>query len=106
MRKYKNSEKSPNNILNIFAFDADFCFMQKQLEEIKQEVTKRIYKEFMIKFAGNKLQFAKAAGCNEKTIRLLFDEDAGMTLNLLFKLAKALDVEPSELLKGLSIKDK
>lgn len=83
----------------------DFCFMQKQLEEIKQEVTKRIYKEFMVKFGGNKLQFAKAAGCNEKTIRLLFDEGAGMTLNLLFKLAKALEVEPSELLKGLFIED-
>ena len=58
----------------------------------------------MAKFAGNKLQFAKAAGCDEKTLRLLFEQGQGMTLNLLFKLAYALEVSPSELLKGLSIR--
>ena len=58
----------------------------------------------MAKFAGNKLQFAKAAGCDEKTIRLLFEQGQGMTLNLLFKLAYALEVLPTELLEGLSIK--
>jgi len=58
----------------------------------------------MSKFAGNKLQFAKAAGCDEKALRLIFDEGQGMTLNLLFKLAYALEVPPSELLEGLSIK--
>ncbi len=55
----------------------------------------------MAKYGGNKLQFAQAVGCNEKTIRLLFDKGQGMSLNLLFKLANALDVEASELLKGL-----
>lgn len=78
--------------------------MQQQLDKIKEEVTKRVYKRFMEKFAGNKLQFAKAAGCDEKTLRLLFEQGQGMTLNLLFKLAYALDVSPSELLEGLSIK--
>lgn len=58
----------------------------------------------MTKFAGNKLQFAKAAGCDEKTLRLLFEQGQGMTLNLLFKLAYALEVSPSELLEGLSLK--
>lgn len=58
----------------------------------------------MAKFAGNKLQFAKTAGCDEKTLRLLFEQGQGMTLNLLFKLAFALDISPSELLEGLSIK--
>jgi len=58
----------------------------------------------MAKFAGNKLQFAKAAGCDEKTLRLLFEQGQGMTLNLLFKLAYALEVAPSELLEGLSLK--
>ena len=80
--------------------------MQDQLEEIKKEVTKRIYLEFKQKFQGNKRQFAKKAGCDEKTIRLLFDFDQGMTLNLLFKLAFALDMNPSDLIKNLSIKDK
>lgn len=78
--------------------------MQQQLDKVKEEVTKRVYKHFMAKFAGNKLQFAKAAGCDEKTLRLLFEKGQGMTLNLLFKLAYALEVSPSELLDGLSLK--
>ncbi len=79
--------------------------MQNQLEEIKKEVTKRIHSEFQKKFQGNKRQFAKKAGCDEKTIRLLLDFGQGMTLNLLFKLAFALDMNPSELLQDLSIKE-
>lgn len=78
--------------------------MQNQLDSIKVEVTKRVHDLFMAKFQGNKLQFAKAAGCDEKALRLLFDEGQGMTLNLLFKLAFALDTTPSELLKGLTLK--
>ena len=58
----------------------------------------------MAKYAGNKLQFAKAAGCDEKALRLIFEEGQGISLNLLFKLAAALDVPASELLDGLSIK--
>lgn len=79
--------------------------MQNQLEEIKKEVTERIRLEFEKKFQGNKRQFAKKAGCDEKTIRLLFDFGQGMTLNLLFKLAFALEMNPSVLLKDLSIKE-
>ena len=63
--------------------------MQNQLEEIKKEVTERIKKEFLKKFNGNKTHFAKKAGCDEKTIRLLLDFNQGMTLNLLFKLSSA-----------------
>jgi len=80
--------------------------MQNQLDEIKKEVTQRIHKEFLIKFDGNKTHFAKKAGCSEKTIRLLFDFDQGMTLNLLFKLAFALDISVTELLQGLALKKK
>lgn len=78
--------------------------MQKDLDAIKEEVTARVYSLFMAKFGGNKLRFAKAAGCDEKTIRLLFDKGQGMTLNLLFKIALALETEPSKLLEGLSLK--
>lgn len=78
--------------------------MQQQLDKIKVEVTKRVYDRFMEKFAGNKLQFAKAAGCDEKALRLLFEQGQGMSMNLLFKLASALEVSPSELLEGLSLK--
>lgn len=78
--------------------------MDKELNDIKKEVTQRIYKEFVNKFDGNNRQFAKAVGCNEKTIRLLFDHNQGMTLNLFFKLAAAIDIKPSKLLEGLQIK--
>lgn len=77
--------------------------MQKQLEDIKEEVTRRIHTEFLRKFDGNKTKFAKVAGCDEKTIRLLFDFGQGMTLNLLFKLASALEINPSDLIKDLSL---
>ena len=58
----------------------------------------------MTKFNGNKLQLAKAAKCDEKTVRKLFDEGQGMTINL-FKLAHALDTTPAKLLEGLTIKE-
>lgn len=78
--------------------------MQKKLDEIKKEITDRIYKEFENKFENNNRKFAKAVGCDEKTIRLLFDHNQGMSLNLLFKIAAAIDVKPSELLKDLELK--
>jgi DNA-binding Xre family transcriptional regulator len=77
---------------------------EKQLEKIRADVTERLYERFMAKYEGNKLRFAKAAGCDEKTLRLLFDEGQGMTLNLMFKLCYALDITPSELLNELQIK--
>ena len=77
--------------------------MQKQLDIIKEIVTKRIYVLFIEKYKGNKSRFAKDVGCDEKTIRLIFDHNQGMTLNLLVKLAFALDIEPSELLKDLRL---
>lgn len=80
------------------------CAMDRELNDIKKEVTQRIYKEFVDKFDGNNRKFAKAVGCNEKTIRLLFDHNQGMSLNLFLKLAAAIDIQPSQLLDGLSIK--
>ncbi len=78
--------------------------MQIQLEYIKEALTARIYKLFMEKYNGNKSRFAKDVGCNEKAIRLLFNHNQGMTMNLFFKIANALDIEPSELIKDLRIK--
>lgn len=82
-----------------------YLYVQKQLDKIKQELTSRIHQKFMSKFKGNKLQLAKTAGCDEKTIRKLFDGEQGMTINLLFKLAYALDTTPAKLLDGLMIKE-
>lgn len=59
----------------------------------------------MEKHNGNKLQFAKKVGCDEKTIRLILDKNQGMTMNLFFKIANALDIEPSELIKDIKIKN-
>lgn len=78
--------------------------MQEQLDEIKEILTARVYELFMEKYEGNKLRFAKEAGCDEKAIRLLFNHNQGMTINLFFKLAYALEVEPSELIKDLHLK--
>lgn len=82
-----------------------FCSMQKELDAIQLELIQRIHLLFLEKFGGNKLAFSKAAHCDEKTIRRLFENQQGMTVNLLFKIAFALDTNPTHLLEGLSIKE-
>jgi len=77
--------------------------VQTQLDNIKETLTKRIYDLFMEKHNGNKLQFAKKVGCDEKTIRLILDKNQGMTMNLFFKIAFALEVDPVDLIKDLKI---
>ncbi len=77
--------------------------MQNELNAIQLELTKRIHLLFLEKFHGNKLAFAKAARCDEKTIRRLFEHQQGMTINLLFKIAFALETNPSQLLNGLKL---
>jgi hypothetical protein len=79
--------------------------MQNELDAIQVELTKRIHSLFLEKFYGNKLAFSKAAHCDEKTIRRLFEHQQGMTINLLFKIAFALDIKPIQLLDGLSISE-
>lgn len=79
--------------------------MQTQLDNIKETLTKRIYDLFMEKHNGNKLQFAKKVGCDEKTLRLIFDKNQGITMNLFFKIAYALEIEPSELIKDIKLKN-
>jgi hypothetical protein len=81
-----------------------FCSMQKQLDSIKKEVVQRILIIFERDFDGNNRKFAKEVGCDEKTIRFLFDHNQGMTLNLLFKIARAIKISPSQLLEGLEFK--
>ncbi len=78
--------------------------MQNELDDLKEKLTKRIHILFIEQYEGNKSQFAKAVGCDEKTLRLIFDFDQGMTINLFFKIAKALKITPSELLKDLELK--
>ena len=80
-----------------------FVVVQKTLDIIKESLTKKIYLIFLEKYNGNKSKFAKDVGCNEKTIRLLFDHNQGMSLNLFLKIAFALKIEPSELLKDIKL---
>jgi hypothetical protein len=77
--------------------------VQKQLDIIKETLSKRIYTLFINKYNGNKSRFAKDVGCDEKTIRLIFDHNQGMTINLFLKISFALEIEPSELLKDIKL---
>ena len=77
--------------------------MQKQLDILKEILIRKIYTLFIDKYQGNKSAFAKQVGCDEKTIRLIFDGNQGMSLNLFFKICYALKITPSELLKDLEL---
>ena len=78
--------------------------MQKELEHIESELTKRIFDLFLVKYDGNKSEFARASQCRESTVRRIFKNEQGITINLLLRMALALDTNVSELLKGLEIK--
>lgn len=78
--------------------------MQKELEKIESEIVERIYKLYMKKFDGNKSAFARASQCKETTIRRIFKNEQGITLNLLLRIANALDVPVTEILKDISLK--
>lgn len=80
--------------------------MQKQLEQIEQELSQRIYKEFLKKFNGNKSAFARASNCTEGTVRRVFKNEQGITVNLLLRFCYALDTNITDLLKDLNLKNK
>jgi len=77
--------------------------MQKHLEEIEVELAKRIYKDFLLKFDGNKSQFARAAKCSETTVRRVFRNEQRMTVDLLLRFCVALGVEVNEFFDGIRI---
>ncbi len=80
--------------------------MQKQVEEIEVELVKRIYKLVLVKFNGNKSEFAKASQCSETTVRRVFRNEQRMTLNLLLRFCYALDKELNEIFEEIEILDK
>lgn len=80
--------------------------MENELKNIENQLAIRIYKLFIAKYDGNKSAFAKDVSCNEATIRRIFRNDQGITINLLFRIANALDITVAELLKGLKINNK
>lgn len=77
--------------------------MHKQMEQIEIELIQRIYKIFLLKFNGNKSEFAKASNCSETTVRRVFRNEQRMTLNLLLRFCKALEKEINEIFEGINI---
>lgn len=78
--------------------------MQKQVDQIEVELIQRIYKLFLEKFNGNNSAFAEASQCSETTIRRIFRSEQGVTINLFLRMCHALNVDASDLFKGLSTK--
>lgn len=78
--------------------------MPTQIEQIEAELVQRIYKLFLVKFNGNKSEFARASKCSETTIRRVFGNKQRMTIDLTLRMCYALDIEILELFKGLSFK--
>lgn len=77
--------------------------MQKELGRIESEIIERVYQLFQKKYDGNKSAFAKSVQCSETTIRRILRKEQGITINLLFRIADALDTTASELMKDLKI---
>ena len=76
------------------------------MEKIEIELVKRIYKLFLVKFNGNKSEFAKAANCSETTVRRVFRNEQRMTINLLLRFCLALSIEANEIFEGINILNK
>lgn len=87
-------------------FDLPICFlclMQKDVEHIEIELVKRIYKEFLLKFDGNKSEFARASLCSETTVRRVFNSEQRMTVDLLLRFCFALGKNINEIFEGINI---
>lgn len=76
----------------------------KDIEILEAELVDRIYKLFLKKYDGNKSSFARDSNCTETTIRRILRNEQGITINLLVRMANALDTTPSELLNDLNLK--
>lgn len=77
--------------------------MQKHVEQMEVELVNRIYKEFLVKFNGNKSEFAKKALCSETTVRRVFRNKQRMTVDLFLRFCFALDKEVIEIFEGINI---
>lgn len=66
--------------------------MLNKYEQIEVELVNKIYKEFLIKYDGNKSRFAKASSCSETTVRRVFSNKQRMTLDLLLRFCDALSI--------------
>ena len=75
--------------------------MQNSFEQIEAKLVTKIYKEFLVKFDGNKSKFAKASSCSETTVRRVFLNKQRMTLDLFLRFCFALEIDIIELFKNI-----
>lgn len=78
--------------------------MHNHFEEIEIKLVKKIYKNFLIKFDGNKSKFAKASFCSETTVRRVFNSKQRMTLELFLRFCYALEINVQQIFKDIEIK--
>ena len=77
--------------------------MQNRFEQIEAELVTIVYKEFLLKFDGNKSKFAKASSCSETTVRRVFRNEQRMTVDLLLRFCSALGIDIIQLFKEINI---
>lgn len=75
--------------------------MQNPFEQIESQLVTKIYKDFLVKFDGNKSKFAKASSCSETTVRRVFLNKQRMTLDLLLRFCSALEIDIIQLFKDV-----
>jgi len=75
--------------------------MQNPFEQIETQLVTKIYKDFLVKFDGNKSKFAKASSCSETTVRRVFLNKQRMTLDLFLRFCFALEIDIIELFKNI-----
>lgn len=75
------------------------------MEDIEAELVERIYRLFLMKFNGNKSEFAKASNCSETTVRRVFKNQQRMTVNLLLRFCVALGKDIHEMFDKIHIID-
>lgn len=75
--------------------------MQKEVNKREVELVEKLYKLYLVKFNGNNSEFARASLCSETTIRRVFKNEQGITLNLFLRMCHALNVNATEIFEGL-----
>lgn len=75
--------------------------MQNRFEQIETKLVNKIYKIFIVKFDGNKSNFAKASSCSETTVRRVFSSKQRMTLDLFLRFCNALEISVQQLFKEI-----
>lgn len=64
---------------------------------------KKVFCNFsLVKFNGNKSEFARAAKCSETTIRRVFRNEQRMTVDLLLRFCFALGKDINEIFEGIT----